>query len=272
MKIESEIISELSKPFAAHEVDWRLQHSTKDKTRGLAVPYIDSRAIQRRLDETVGPFHWQNCFSEWQGKSQLCGLSILCEERGEWVTKWDGAEQSDIEAVKGGLSDSFKRAAVHWGIGRYLYGMEGVWVDCELKGNTAVIKAGEHKKLASAYEKAVAALTQGARVPAAQTPLAQSSGGSIQDSSTGGNVTDFPTTWRYEVLDVKPCQSGQSVYQMLTVADTAGRQFYAYCNGTCPDLRTGTRLLEASFKEQQSAQGSYYVLTSYTIAPSEMAA
>ena len=38
-----------------------------------------------------------------------------------WVTKSDGAEDSTIEAVKGAYSDSFKRAAVKWGIARYLY-------------------------------------------------------------------------------------------------------------------------------------------------------
>ena len=41
-----------------------------------------------------------------------------------WITKWDGAENTDVEGVKGGLSGAMKRAAVQWGIGRYLYGLE----------------------------------------------------------------------------------------------------------------------------------------------------
>jgi hypothetical protein len=40
------------------------------------------------------------------------------------VWKEDGAENTDIEAVKGGLSGAMKRAAVQWGCGRYLYGLE----------------------------------------------------------------------------------------------------------------------------------------------------
>jgi hypothetical protein len=40
------------------------------------------------------------------------------------VTKWDGAQESQIEATKGGLSGAMKRAAVQWGIGRYLYDLE----------------------------------------------------------------------------------------------------------------------------------------------------
>jgi len=46
------------------------------------------------------------------------------------VTKWDGADNTDIESVKGGLSDSMKRAAVQWGMGRYLYALDEGWADC----------------------------------------------------------------------------------------------------------------------------------------------
>ena len=60
----------------------------------------------------------------------MCGISIWCAERKEWVTKWDGAENTDIEAMKGGLSGSMKRAAVQWGIGRYLYKLESAFADC----------------------------------------------------------------------------------------------------------------------------------------------
>ncbi|WP_263317101.1 Rad52/Rad22 family DNA repair protein, partial [Enterobacter hormaechei] len=51
-----------------------------------------------------------------------CGISIKVE--GEWITKWDAAENTQVEAVKGGRSGAMKRAAVQWGIGRYLYNLE----------------------------------------------------------------------------------------------------------------------------------------------------
>ncbi len=136
---EQELIQKLTAPFEAQDVEWRIQQTTQDKSRGLAVAFITSRAIQKRLDETVGPFHWKTTFAPWHqigNGSQLCALSIYDEERKEWVTKTDGAENSDIEPVKGGLSDSFKRAAVQWGIGRYLYSLGAVWVDVEQKGKT----------------------------------------------------------------------------------------------------------------------------------------
>ncbi len=151
---EQELTKKLTAPFDAKDVEWRIQQTTQDKSRGLAVAFITSRAIQRRLDETVGPFHWKTEFSPWHqigNGSQLCALSIYDEERKEWVTKTDGAENSDIEPVKGGLSDSFKRAAVQWGIGRYLYSMGAAWVDVEQKGKNCYITEAGRKTLDARY-------------------------------------------------------------------------------------------------------------------------
>ena len=117
---EQEIMQALAAPFAAKDVEWRGPNTTQDHTRGMAVPYIDSRAIQNRLDAVVGIYNWKTEYRPWHqvmkgerqqgGKepnaSQLCGLSIYCKERQEWIPKWDGAENSDIEPVKGGLSEN----------------------------------------------------------------------------------------------------------------------------------------------------------------------
>jgi hypothetical protein len=72
-----------------------------------------------RLDDVCGPENWKNDFINAPGGGVLCGLSIKIAD--EWVTKWDGADNTNIEAVKGGLSGAMKRAAVQWGIGRYVY-------------------------------------------------------------------------------------------------------------------------------------------------------
>lgn len=150
-----EIQQALAKPFAPEDLEWRLQTLTKDKTRGMAVPYVNNRAIQNRLDDVVGPENWYNDFKPWHSsgkkQSQLCGISIYFPDRKEWVTKWDGAEDSDIEPIKGGLSDSMKRAANQWGIGRVLYSMDTVWVSVEPRGDSYVIKDSERSKLDNAY-------------------------------------------------------------------------------------------------------------------------
>ena len=162
----------LAKPFAAGDLEWRLQKAYPQEMRGIAVPYVTNRAIQYRLDDVVGVENWYNRFKPWHkfvakvpGKedyrkledkeiiSQLCGIAIYFAERMEWVCKWDGAELSEIEPVKGGLSDSMKRAAYQWGIGRVLYDMNTVWVDIEKKGKTWFIRDDQRQKLDNAYLK-----------------------------------------------------------------------------------------------------------------------
>lgn len=132
-----ELLSRLAAPFAAEDLEWRLQIAYEDRMQGIAVPYVTNRAIQNHLDDVMGPDRWHNEFKPWHStgkrESQLCGISLYFEERG-WITKWDGAEDSDIEPIKGGLSDSMKRAANQWGIGRVLYSMDTVWVNVEKKG------------------------------------------------------------------------------------------------------------------------------------------
>lgn len=148
----------LAKPFAPEDLEWRLQNTIEETMRGMAVPYVTNRAIQNRLDEVCGPENWYNEFKPWHsnGKkdAQLCGIAIYFEGKG-FITKWDGAEDSDIEPIKGGLSDSMKRAAYQWGIGRVLYSLDTVWVDIERRGRSYIIKASERKKLDDAYLNAL---------------------------------------------------------------------------------------------------------------------
>jgi hypothetical protein len=151
----------LSAPFPNSDIEWRVSATTQDKSRGLAVPYVTNRAIQNRLDNTVGVDGWHNDFVPWKGESaQLCGISIYFPELQAWITKWDGADDSDIESVKGGLSDSMKRAAVEWSIGRYLYGMTQVWVAIEQRGKGYVIRDSERPSLDAAHERWVQTLQQ----------------------------------------------------------------------------------------------------------------
>lgn len=117
-------------PLPADRVKWRFQRSglrNNGKPWGLLLCYLDNRAVQERLDDVVGPGSWRNEFSKGPDGGVMCGLSIRVD--GEWVTKYDGAPNTDVEGVKGGLSSAQKRAAVQWGIGRYLYDLGDSWAD-----------------------------------------------------------------------------------------------------------------------------------------------
>lgn len=127
-----EIFAKLVAPFPAEEIEWRAAVTNSEKTSGLALAYITARAVMDRLDEAVGPENWQNTFTAGPGGGVVCGLSLKID--GEWVTKWDGAENTEFEDIKGGLSSAFKRAGVQWGIGRYLYRLESKWEPCVAHG------------------------------------------------------------------------------------------------------------------------------------------
>jgi len=249
----TEMIQALTKPFPASAVEWRLQHILKDKEIGLAVPYIDSRAIQSRLDDIFGPLGWQNTFTAWQGTAQLCGISVLDQDRGEWITKHDGAPNTDIEPVKGGLSDALKRTAVQWGIGRYLYGMEGVWVAVDDKKR---IKKGEQAKLDAAYEKAVQQLTDGGHIDAPEPPANPPIG--------AGNVTPlFPDL--YTVTSAKTNTGDSGVSTTLHLTDPKGNPIKAYIWGKNDRLISGVKLQNVKFTQKTGAYGPYTLVDAYEI-------
>lgn len=141
----TDIFERLRAPFPPDRVSWRIGSTTQDKKKGMALAYIDARDVMDRLDEVVGPGNWQDRYPHAAGKT-VCEIDIYIEGRG-WVTKSDGAGDSDVEAEKGALSDAFKRAAVRWGIGRYLYDVASVWVEIEAAGRSFKIKDSEHARL-----------------------------------------------------------------------------------------------------------------------------
>jgi hypothetical protein len=114
--------------FPRNAISWRAQSVTKDGEKAMALAYIDARDVMDRLDSVLGAENWQDRY-EFAGPRTICYLSVKID--GEWVTKADGAGDTAVEAEKGAISDAFKRAAVKWGIGRYLYDLDAPWVPCE---------------------------------------------------------------------------------------------------------------------------------------------
>lgn len=124
------MFEQLRAPFPRDAIQWRAQTVTRDGTKALALAYIDARAVMNRLDDVVGPENWQDEYDCVNGRT-ICKLGINVD--GVWVWKSDGAGDTQVEAEKGGISDAFKRAAVKWGIGRYLYDLDAPWVPCETR-------------------------------------------------------------------------------------------------------------------------------------------
>lgn len=126
------IREQLSKPFPENQIEWRIGQSGKsgNKCWAKVLCYIQARAIQDRLDEVMGPENWSVSYEFPKDGGVLCNLKLKFGD--EWVTKQDGAEETDIESFKGGISSALKRAGSAWGIGRYLYDMEAQWAQVEM--------------------------------------------------------------------------------------------------------------------------------------------
>jgi hypothetical protein len=118
----------LKEPFDPFDIEWRIQQSgdSNGKKWAMVIAYITNRAIMERLDDVFGVQSWQNVYQPMPDGGIICGISAKFGD--EWITKYDGADKTAIEATKGGLSNAMKRAGVQWGIGRYLYKLENIFV------------------------------------------------------------------------------------------------------------------------------------------------
>jgi len=124
-------LTELLKPMP---YQWRVQSFSKNKPVASCVAYIDARDVMKRLDEVVGAENWQDDYRVIH-EQMFAGIGIFINN--QWVWKWDTGTESQTEKEKGIVSDSFKRAAVKWGVGRFLYDLEIKYVDAnEVKTQT----------------------------------------------------------------------------------------------------------------------------------------
>jgi hypothetical protein len=121
----------LSVPFPTMFIKWRVGSTSGN--RGLPLCYVDSRAVMDRLDSVCGMDGWQRSYTP-SPTMLICNLGIRLPDA-SWVWKSDGAGPTDFEGEKGMASDAFKRAAVNFGVGRYLYDLKCEWVEVEVSAD-----------------------------------------------------------------------------------------------------------------------------------------
>ncbi|HVS38720.1 MAG TPA: Rad52/Rad22 family DNA repair protein [Gemmataceae bacterium] len=123
------VMQALADPFAPEEV--RFKPQVISGNRAMAIAYVDARIIQDRLDEVLGVAGWQDEYEVLPDGNVVCRLRLRLGD--EWITKMDvggPSEQPDEgDRRKAAFSDALKRAAVKFGVGRYLYRLPNQWVD-----------------------------------------------------------------------------------------------------------------------------------------------
>ena len=129
-------------------IEWRIQTqgSGAKGPWALVVPYADARYLMSVLDAACGPENWKDSYEEGPQGGVKCCLSI--RTGGEWVTKEDVAENTQVEAIKGGVTDAFKRACVKWNVAniRSLYGVGECWADFTANGKFKTKIDGKYVK------------------------------------------------------------------------------------------------------------------------------
>jgi hypothetical protein len=124
----TETLHALSAPFDPADVHWKPQHIAGG--RALAVAYIDARGVMDRLDDVCG-LGWSETYDVLPDGSVVCRLRVQLD--GQWIERSDAGSPSEQpdggDRMKAAFSDALKRAAVKFGIGRYLYRLPKQWVD-----------------------------------------------------------------------------------------------------------------------------------------------
>lgn len=261
----------LEYPFRPNEIEWRILRTSKDKTQGVAAAYVDSRAIQRRLDAVVGRENWQNHFNTVAGKdnsstTHICEISIFYSERNEWITKSNGAGNTDFEAVKGGLSNAFKRAASMWGIGRYLYELGEVWV--LLKDGKYIIES-EYTKLNKAYndflKQYLAKKQNGGQAQSNEsTKQVQPTTVSTGRFATAG-ANKQPSNGSFKIVNLQT-SNGANQTTMITFTTPDYQNVTGYIKGGT-DLKVGQSIRDVKIVEKEDpVVGKYNIITDYQVA------
>src|SRR5664279_4611457 len=140
----SKLLPELEVPFSPDQVRWRVTNTTNDKKRGQIVPYADSRAYTDRLNGLFTPQGWtreykvetmSNITCVKKGESivsgkvlvtctvTILGLGSHSGTGEEWADDTNGMTSADAQG--------FKRACSCYGLGRYFYDFNAIWVDLD---------------------------------------------------------------------------------------------------------------------------------------------
>ena len=149
-----ELIAALEDPFDLSEIKWRVTNTCKvggpkgPRDRGQMLAYADPRAYTDRLNDVFAPSGWtrdynvqmvQNFERKERGATErtiTAKIVVTCKVTiyGLGTHTGLGEEWADNDnAGTAAEAQAFKRACSCFGLGRYLYDLEGQWVDLDEK-------------------------------------------------------------------------------------------------------------------------------------------
>lgn len=137
----SALLEAFAEPFSVMDVEWKPGALNKEKTKALALAYVDSRAYIQRLNSLTDG-NWSDDYQVIllpDRVAVICRLTIFNTTRtgdGECLlTNVNGNDEGYVEAnaVTTASAQAFKRACVKFGLGAYLYNLPQKWCDYDAR-------------------------------------------------------------------------------------------------------------------------------------------
>lgn len=131
-------LEQLKNPFPVNILKFRIGATSRKGDSAIPLFYITARDVEKRLDEVCGGDGWKTSIEPVIENGKVTGTKYSLSIRfpsGEWVTREDVGEASKTSPLKGAVSDGIKRAAVQFGIGRYLYYLDNRWMKIDQNKN-----------------------------------------------------------------------------------------------------------------------------------------
>jgi hypothetical protein len=126
----AKLLDELQVPFDVPLVKWRSNETriVQGQMQGFCLPYADPRAYKDRLNFLVSPIGWRDKYAITTTATKIL---VTCELSVDHLGRHSatGEEWSKNEnAATGAEAQAFKRACAGFGLGRYFYHFEGLWL------------------------------------------------------------------------------------------------------------------------------------------------
>jgi hypothetical protein len=136
----------LENPFDPSEIKWRVTNTTSDRRRGQVIAYADPRAYTDRLNALFTVRGWTREYAvqviqnferkdRGNGESTISGkIFVTCKLTIDGLGSHSGLGEEWADNENAGTSaeaQAFKRACSCFGLGRYLYDLDGNWVDLD---------------------------------------------------------------------------------------------------------------------------------------------
>jgi len=133
---ENALMQALAAPFDPREV--KFKPAVLSGRRALALAYVDPRLIQDRLNMVLGAAGWRDEYEALPDGSIVCRLRLRLGDA--WITKMDfgslPGHPNEVDSRKAACGEALRRAAVKFGIGRYLYRLAAPWLDYDPQKRT----------------------------------------------------------------------------------------------------------------------------------------